>query len=169
MVANPSTLHFGELAEMRVKAKLIDEGFDIYSPHVDDRGIDCVIRKEDGHKHAVYIDIQIKGLRLATQENGAFKGTQRQALRKKLQDHRLANYFFIIYYEYPDGSDDYWVLPAKDLKREIDKPRPLGFARLLMRGGKEEVVRNPDFDHYLALGRRKIRKGKGFDQLRQLK
>lgn len=50
-------MFFGKSCEYRVMSELLDRSLDVYTPIVDDKGIDCIIRREDG-KH---IDLQIKG------------------------------------------------------------------------------------------------------------
>ena len=47
---------FGKRMEFSILAEILAEGLDIYTPLVDDNGIDAVIRKEDGS----FIEIQIK-------------------------------------------------------------------------------------------------------------
>lgn len=51
-----SRLKFGKRQEFAVISRLLKEGCDVYLPLVDERGIDCVIRKDRGR----YLDVQIK-------------------------------------------------------------------------------------------------------------
>lgn len=37
-------------------SKMLLEGLDVYTPLVDDHGVDCVVKKEDG----TFIEVQIK-------------------------------------------------------------------------------------------------------------
>lgn len=50
-------MFFGKSCEYRVVSELLSHNLDVYIPIVDDKGIDCIIRKEDGR----HIDLQIKG------------------------------------------------------------------------------------------------------------
>jgi hypothetical protein len=45
MMAKSKHLTFGRWAECRVFAELVKRGFDLYTPLVDDKGIDCIVRK----------------------------------------------------------------------------------------------------------------------------
>ena len=47
---------FGKRMEYNLVGKMLMEGLDVYMPLVDDHGVDCVIKKEDG----TFIEVQIK-------------------------------------------------------------------------------------------------------------
>ena len=47
---------FGKRMEYNLIGKMLMEGLDVYVPLVDDHGVDCVIKKDDG----TFIEIQIK-------------------------------------------------------------------------------------------------------------
>ena len=47
---------FGKRVEYNLIGKMLMEGLDVYVPLVDDHGVDCVIKKEDG----TFIEVQIK-------------------------------------------------------------------------------------------------------------
>ncbi len=49
----------GAYAEYFVKMELAMHGFEVYSPEVDDHGIDLIARK----KHGQFIEVQVKSLR----------------------------------------------------------------------------------------------------------
>lgn len=49
--------YFGKSCEHRIFSELLKQGFDIYNPLLDNKGIDCVIKKKESK---VYITIQIK-------------------------------------------------------------------------------------------------------------
>jgi hypothetical protein len=52
----------GKWKELRVISDLLKSGLDVYPAAVDDQGIDCVIRTENGGR-VTYYDVQIKGYR----------------------------------------------------------------------------------------------------------
>lgn len=52
-----NNLIFGKICEYKIILKLLEEGFDVFSPIIDNKGVDCVIKNEKGK----YIEIQIKG------------------------------------------------------------------------------------------------------------
>ena len=47
---------FGKRMEYKIVGDMLMEGLDCYMPLVDDHGVDCVIKREDG----VFLEIQIK-------------------------------------------------------------------------------------------------------------
>ena len=59
----------GTYAEYRVISELIKLGFDVYTPCVDERGIDCIIRTNKGKRK--YYDIQIKKCERSVSIRGA--------------------------------------------------------------------------------------------------
>ena len=50
------TAGFGKRMEYNLIGKMLMEGLDVYVPLVDDHGVDCVIKREDG----TFIEVQIK-------------------------------------------------------------------------------------------------------------
>ena len=102
------TMHLGKKFELRFLADL-DEGiskkiqYQIFTPFLDDNGIDYVIRKSNGE----YIEIQIKARdkkRLFTIKND-FKARD--------------NYWFVFYCE---DNNEYkaYILPSKYVKKELE-------------------------------------------------
>ena len=97
---------FGKRYEYVVIAELLKREFDIYTPLVDDMGIDCVIRKENK-----YLEIQIKA-RSGDVKNPKYFANMKISPRD--------NYFFIFYTE---SDNNFWVIPSKILikKGHINK------------------------------------------------
>ena len=54
-----SPLQIGKYSEYIAKMEFILYGFDVYSPELDDKGIDFIVRKDDSS----YFDIQVKAVR----------------------------------------------------------------------------------------------------------
>ena len=54
-----SPLQIGKYSEYLAKMEFILYGFDVYSPELDDKGIDSIVRKDDSS----YFDIQVKAVR----------------------------------------------------------------------------------------------------------
>jgi len=52
-----NNLTFGKICEYRIISELLREGFEVFLPTIDNRGVDCIIKNRHGH----YIEIQIKG------------------------------------------------------------------------------------------------------------
>lgn len=94
---------YGKRQEFKAIAKLLGEGFDVYSTLVDDQGIDCIIRINANR----YLDIQIKARSV---ENCILKnrGFFPQIAIPEPRD----NYFFILYSQ---EIDSYWIIPSLDI------------------------------------------------------
>jgi hypothetical protein len=96
---------FGKRQEFRAIAELLKLGFDVYLPLVDDQGIDCVVRREQGDK-LYYWDIQIKAR--STEIKAANAGLFAALTIPKPRE----NYIFIFYAEQVDTC---WVIPSLEL------------------------------------------------------
>ena len=94
-----SRASYGRRQEYIVIAELLRHGFDVYIPLVDDRQIDCIIRRGDDH----YLDLQLK----ARSGDGQFAGLKIPCPRK--------NYFFIFYVE---SIKTRWIFPSLELVEE---------------------------------------------------
>lgn len=92
---------FGKRMEFSILAEMLAEGLDIYTPLVDDNGIDAVIRKEDGS----FIEIQIK----------ARSGNEK--LFAAIKHEKRPNYWFIFRTEGKkdsSGRPHTWVFSSED-------------------------------------------------------
>ncbi len=93
------SVSFGKRQEYVVVAELLKRGFDVYMTLVDDKGIDCIIRKDEH----TYIDIQIKARSKTAQQWNFFA-----AMTIEPRD----NYYFIFYLE---KNNTIWVMPSNDV------------------------------------------------------
>ena len=135
---------FGKRQEFVAIAELLRRGFDVYLTLVDDKQIDCLVRREVKGK-PVYLDIQIKARskRCNLQNAGGFAGLK--VLKPR------ANFFFLFYSE---RLDTYWVLPSTKLVREASQNKTgrnkglytLYLASLSRKTGK--VTPRPKFEKY---------------------
>ena len=88
---------FGKRMEYHLIGQMLMEGLDVYLPLVDDHGVDCVIKREDG----TFIEIQIKARSNDVTEGdaalfAAISGISRSSLSEKTEMssnalHRLWN------------------------------------------------------------------------------
>jgi hypothetical protein len=92
---------FGKRQEFGVIAELLKLGFDVYTPLVDDQGIDCVIRINE----TKYLDVQIKARSKKAEQPNYFAA---------LSFTPRSNYFFIFYLESENVS---WIIPSKDVEQ----------------------------------------------------
>lgn len=97
-----SRVSFGRRQEYIAIAKLLQHGFDVYMPLVDDQQIDCVIRRDDHD----YLDVQIKAKSrdCKLEHAGLFSAMVIPCPREK--------YFFLFYSEH---INTYWVFPSQQL------------------------------------------------------
>lgn len=80
------------------------EGLDVYLPLVDDHGVDCVIKKEDG----TFIEVQIKA-----RSNEVIEGDV--ALFAAITHEMTENFYFVFYSERPEMM---WILSSEEFLQE---------------------------------------------------
>lgn len=97
-----TTASFGKRVEFTVIAKMLKSGLDIYLPMVDDKGIDCLIRKSDG----TIAEIQIKG----RSKNCDIRNAGRFAA---LSIEPRPKYFLIFYSENCENGA-IWLMPSSE-------------------------------------------------------
>ena len=78
---------FGKRMEYNLVGQMLMEGLDVYLPLVDDHGVDCVIKREDG----TFIEIQIK----ARSNEVAFGDA---ALFAAITHELTPNFYFVFYF-----------------------------------------------------------------------
>ena len=99
-----SSAGFGKRMEYKIVGDMLMEGLDCYLPLVDDHGVDCVIKKDDGN----FIEIQIKA-RSATVTNGD------AALFAGICHDYTPNFYFIFYSE---RLDLMWIMSSEEFLNE---------------------------------------------------
>ncbi|MBR6338330.1 MAG: hypothetical protein IKR76_11475 [Ruminococcus sp.] len=103
-IAFKKSASFGKRMEYNIYGKMLMEGLDVYLPLVDDHGVDCVIKKDDG----TFIEVQIKARSKEVAEgNAAFFS----AITHELTD----NFYFVFYSE---RLDLMWILSSEEFLNE---------------------------------------------------
>ena len=95
---------FGKRMEYNLVGKMLMEGLDVYLPLVDDHGVDCVIKKEDG----TFIEVQIKA-----RSNEVIDGDA--ALFAGIMHEYTPNFYFVFYAE---RLDLMWILSSEEFLQE---------------------------------------------------
>lgn len=95
---------FGKRMEYNIVGKMLMEGLDCYLPLVDDHGVDCIIKKNDG----TFIEIQIKARSNTVEEGNA-------ALFAGIEHSLTPNYYFVFYSE---RMDTMWIMSSKEFLEE---------------------------------------------------
>ena len=95
---------FGKRVEYNLIGKMLMEGLDVYLPLVDDHGVDCIIKKEDG----TFIEIQIKA-----RSNDVIDGDA--ALFAAITHELTPNFYFVFYSE---RLDTMWILSSEEFLNE---------------------------------------------------
>lgn len=100
------TAGFGKRMEYNLIGKMLMEGLDVYVPLVDDHGVDCVIKKEDG----TFIEVQIKARSNEVTDGDA-------ALFACLQHgpEPIPNFFFVFYSE---RLESMWIMSSEEFLKE---------------------------------------------------
>ncbi|MBD5129279.1 MAG: hypothetical protein HDT43_05085, partial [Ruminococcaceae bacterium] len=79
---------FGKRMELELMSRMLLEGLDVYTPLVDDHGVDCVVKKEDG----TFIEVQIKA-----RSSGVKEGMS--AFFPEITHEKTDNFYFVFYSE----------------------------------------------------------------------
>ena len=95
---------FGKRMEYNLVGKMLMEGLDVYMPLIDDHGVDCVIKKEDG----TFIEVQIKARSSDVKDGDA-------ALFSAITHEQTNNFFFVFYSE---RLDLMWILSSEEFIHE---------------------------------------------------
>ena len=86
--------------EYNLVGKMLMEGLDVYMPLVDDHGVDCVIKKEDG----TFIEVQIKARSKDVADGDA-------ALFSAITHSLTENFYFVFFSE---RLDMMWILSSEE-------------------------------------------------------
>ena len=95
---------FGKRMEYNLVGKMLMEGLDVYLPLVDDHGVDCVIKKEDG----AFIEVQIKARSSEVTDGDA-------ALFAAITHELTPNFYFVFYSE---RLDLMWIMSSEEFLQE---------------------------------------------------
>lgn len=99
-----NTAGFGKRMEYNLVGKMLMEGLDVYLPLVDDHGVDCVIKRENG----TFIEVQIKARSRDVAPGDA-------ALFAAISHNLSENFYFVFYSE---RLDMMWILSSEEFLRE---------------------------------------------------
>ena len=99
---------FGKRMEYNLVGQMLMEGLDVYLPLVDDHGVDCVIKKEDG----TFIEIQIKARSNEVTDGDAALFA---AITHAPDDIPLENFYFVFYSE---RLNSMWILSSEEFLGE---------------------------------------------------
>ena len=95
---------FGKRMEYKIVGDMLMEGLDCYMPLVDDHGVDCVIKREDG----VFIEVQIKARSKEVTDGDA-------ALFAGITHELTPNFYFVFYSERLGKT---WILSSEEFLKE---------------------------------------------------
>ena len=87
-----------------IGGKMLMEGLDVYLPLVDDHGVDCVIKKDDG----TFIEVQIKARSNEVTDGDA-------ALFSAITHDLTDNFYFVFYSE---RLEMMWILSSEEFLQE---------------------------------------------------
>ena len=95
---------FGKRMEYYLISKMLMDGLDVYLPLVDDHGVDCIIKKEDG----TFIEIQIRARSKEVKDGDA-------ALFSAITHEKTENFYFVFYSE---RLDMMWIMSSEEFLQE---------------------------------------------------
>jgi hypothetical protein len=138
---------FGKRMEYWIIGKMIKEGLDVYVPLVDDMGIDCVVRRNDGS----FIEVQIKARSKNVIEGDA-------ALFAALTHKERENYWFVFYSE---RMDMMWIMTSEEFIEKSNQNKNgknVGKRSIWFNGkrkdkktGKYAEYTKPQFKQYIVM------------------
>ena len=130
---------FGKRIEYKLIGDMLMEGLDVYVPLVDDHGVDCIVKKQDGK----FIEIQIKA-----RSNEVVFGDA--ALFSAITHDPTKNFYFVFYSE---RMDMMWILSSEEFLEACDtniKGRNKGSRSIWLNGKRNGVEYcKPQFEKYL--------------------
>lgn len=146
---------FGKRMEFALIAAMLKEDMDIYRPMVDDKGIDCVLRRGDGS----YAEIQIKA-------RSANIGAKHAARFAGIECVERRNYWFIFHSAKIGATGTMWIMNSLEFVKlascsspEKDKKKyTIDFH--YVRKGKDGVLRaypRANLEKYIATDFSRIR------------
>ncbi len=95
---------FGKRMEYNLVGKMLMEGLDVYLPLVDDHGVDCVIKKDNG----TFIEVQIKARSSEVADGDA-------ALFAAITHELTPNFYFVFYSE---RLNLMWIMSSEEFLSE---------------------------------------------------
>jgi hypothetical protein len=95
---------FGKRMEYNLIGKMLMEGLDVYTPLVDDHGVDCVIKRQNGN----FIEVQIKARSNEVTDGDA-------ALFSAITHELTPNFYFVFYSE---RLKMMWILSSEEFLKE---------------------------------------------------
>ncbi len=132
--------------EYWVAGLMIKEGLDVYMPLVDDKGIDIVVRREDG----TFVEVQVKA-----RSKNIIMGDA--ALFAAITHEQRDNYYFVFYSE---RLDMFWVMTSEEFIKESVQNKTgknIGKRGIWFNGmrknketGKRKEYCKPQFEKYIA-------------------
>lgn len=131
---------FGKRIEYKLIGDMLMEGLDVYVPLVDDHGVDCIVKKQDG----TFIEIQIK----ARSKEVIFGDA---ALFSAITHEPTKNFYFVFYSE---RMDMMWILSSEEFLTACDtniKGRNKGSRSIWLNGKRNGVEYcKPKFEKYVC-------------------
>ena len=138
---------FGKRMEFWLIGEMLRHGLDVYRPLVDDKGIDAVVRRQDG----TFVEIQIKARSkdIAEEQAGLFAG---------IKCEPSPNYYFIFHAAAIGENGKMWIMTAdefiesasKNIKGEHIGKYTLRLSKYKTNKetGLKEAYANPEFEKF---------------------
>ena len=138
---------FGKRMEFSLIADMLKEGLDIYRPMVDDKGIDCVLRRPDG----TFAEIQIKARskRIDPQNAARFAA---------IRCTPRPNYWFVFHAALLGENGLMWIMNSLELVKNAScnkTGKHIGVYTILLHkikkeGGVTKIYPNPAYEKFIT-------------------
>ena len=120
---------FGKRMEYNLIGQMLMEGLDVYLPLVDDHGVDCVIKREDG----TFIEVQIKARSKEVKDGDA-------ALFAAIT-HEWTEHFYFVFYS--ERLETMWIMSSEEFLKECvtnKSGRNIGRHSIWLNGNRKDVT-----------------------------
>jgi hypothetical protein len=105
-----SKARYGKSMEYSIMGEMMREELDVFSPSVDDKGIDAMVRRPDGT--TVEIQIKARSKEVAAEQAGLFAG---------IKCEPRPNYFFIFHAAQIGENGKMWIMSAYEFIENASK------------------------------------------------
>ena len=140
---------FGKRMEYWIIGEMLRQGLDVYTPLVDDKGIDAIVRRPDG----TYVEVQIKARSkdIIPAHAALFAGVKCEV---------KPNYWFIFHSASVGETGTMWIMTAKEFMENASQNKTgkqVGSSTIWFNGykfnkatGKKEAYVKPQFEKYVC-------------------
>jgi len=153
-----SQARYGKSMEYSIMGEMMREGLDVFSPSVDDKGIDAMVRRPDGT--TVEIQIKARSKDTTVEQAGLFAG---------IKCEPRPNYFFIFHAAQIGENGKMWIMSADEFIENASRNTKganagkytlhLSECRVNKETGQKEVYGKSQFEKFACTSFKRLLEG----------